>query len=592
MTVAAAWCRRANAILRFARPRSAGVKVTRATHVYIVRGDGARSRGDWGAAANAYGAAVAREPALAHIWIQLGHAEKERGNPEKAVHAYLCATEFQPDDAEPWLHLGHLAKSHSALAEAARHFIAARDRDPASIEAELELVRLLPACDGELWRAALRTLGIDPDDVRTFEAPALDAEAVLVDVTDLLAHFARSRLPTGIQRVQIELALACLALAPKDRVTLCCHSSARRGWTALAPDEFSALCHAGREGDADDDPRWTARLRAVHRALALSSTLVFPPSCLLINLGTSWASRDYLCDVRAERARSRLRYVPFVFDLIPLLFPGWFIPSLVADFRRWHGDVLASADGFLAISDATRTDLLVSASARRGALDANVAVVRLDGNFRAHRPSRREALARYGLTERPFVLLVSTIEPRKNHLGAFDAWRILAQTLGEDRLPRLFCVGGRGWLNDAVHDRLRDDAFVRRNVLMLSGVGDAELAALYETCLFALYPSFYEGWGLPVSEALCYGKVPATSRTSALPEAGGRFAHYFDPHDPEDIARAVRALLDDGIRTRAEAAIGEAYVPRDWTEVARAMLHDARSIAPAKPDALSRSACQ
>ncbi|WP_373278253.1 hypothetical protein [Sphingobium fuliginis] len=85
-------------------------------------------------------------------------------------------------------------------------------------------------------------------------------------------------------------------------------------------------------------------------------------------------------------------------------------------------------------------------------------------------------------------------------MGAFRAWMSLADSLGESAMPHLVCVGGRGWLNDDLHRMLRDNPGLQRLVRILHGVPDDGLAALYENCLFALYPSFYEGWGLPVSE--------------------------------------------------------------------------------------------
>ena len=203
-------------------------------------------------------------------------------------------------------------------------------------------------------------------------------------------------------------------------------------------------------------------------------------------------------------------------------------------------------------------------------------VVQLDGDFRQAADST--LLQAHDLQFGPYVLLVSTLEPRKNHRGAFAAWLELAQTLGEAAVPRLVCVGGRGWLNEDLHQMLRESPALRRMVLILHGIPDDMLAALYEHCLFALYPSFYEGWGLPVSEALSYGKVPAISRCSSLPEAGGPHARYFDPSDPADIAATCRALLDDPTRHAAETAIRRDYAPRSWHEIARDMAAEARGV--------------
>jgi RNA polymerase-interacting CarD/CdnL/TRCF family regulator len=120
-------------------------------------------------------------------------------------------------------------------------------------------------------------------------------------------------------------------------------------------------------------------------------------------------------------------------------------------------------------------------------------------------------------------------------------------------------------------------------VIILHGVPDDILATLYAHCLFALYPSFYEGWGLPVSEALSYGKVPAISNTSSLPEAGGTYARYFNPTDPCEIAAVVRGLLNEKTRQEAEAAIRRSYVARPWHEIASDLIAKADAL-PSRQD--------
>ena len=514
-----------------------------------------------------------REPDLQHIWVQLGHMEKEAGRPDQAAAAYTEASRLRPHDAEPLLHLGHMAKTSAQPVDAARFFVDALRRAPGHLEATAELVRLLPDRDDvgpELWSGVLAVLGIDPAEQAADDAVILTPGATLLDVTDLLAFFGRHRLPTGIQRVQIEVALACLEGLVNRRPVFCVYSSARRGWVGLPDDVFEAVCRLAKRGD---DPARTIR---------------FPAGATLVNLGTSWSDRNYLLDVRLLRARDAVVYVALVFDLIPMVRPDWFIGSLVRDYRAWFGSLLRSADACIAISNATRGDLLRTAAEQGAPMQASrVSVVRLDGDFRqAAAPAA--ALAARGLEPGRYVLFVSTLEPRKNHRGAFEAWLALADELGEAAVPRLVCVGGRGWLNEDVHRMLRVRPALRRMIVLLHDVPDDELAMLYEQCRFALYPSFHEGWGLPVSEALSYGKVPATSGTSSMPEAGGAFARYFDPADPQDIAAAARALLDDDVRGAMEDAIRRRYRPRSWAAIAQDILARTTAVAPRREETLPR----
>ncbi|MEG3085510.1 glycosyltransferase [Sphingomonas sp. PB2P12] len=561
--------------------RSGGVRVNRTTARHIRTGNAARDHQDWQSAAVAYRHALAREPHLQHVWVQLGHMEKEAGEIDQATRAYEEAARLRPDDTEPLLRLGHLAKAWRQPIDAAAYFIAALQRDRGNLQALSELVRLFPDRDDvepDLWSTVLDVLEIEPNDRISDDTGHLPTGAVVLDVTDLLAFFGQRRLPTGIQRVQIEVSLVCLEQMFDPQPVFCVYSSARRGWIRLSREHFDTLCRLAKQSDDVEDPAWTSQLDRMYRKIAVARTLRFSSSTVLVNLGTSWADRNYLLDVRIVRARDGVVYVPLVFDLIPLIGPQWFMQSLVRDYRAWFGSLLHSADGFLAISQATREDLVrVSAEWRAPVPPASVPVVRLDGDFR-QAAADGASLHAYGLEPGSYALLVSTLEPRKNHRTAFEAWLALADTLGEARVPRLVCVGGRGWLNEGLHQMLREKPALRRMVLILHGIPDDTLAALYEHCLFALYPSFYEGWGLPVSEALSYGKVPAISRVSSLPEAGGRFAHYFDPSDPADIAATVRALLDAPTRHTAEAVIRQDYVPRTWRGIAQDVVAKARSV--------------
>ena len=560
--------------------RSNGVPVGRKTMSHIHAGNAARCRQDWRGGANAYRQALTCEPHLQHLWVQLGHMEKEAGAIDRAAAAYAEAARLKPDDVEPMLHLGHMSKTWRQPIEAVGYFVAALRRAPHNLEATSELVRLLPDrddVDPMLWSDILDVLEIDPNE-RGSDTGHLPPGTLVFDVTDLLAFFGQRRLPTGIQRVQIEVSLACLEQTFDVPPVFCVYASARRGWIRLSDIFFEELCRLARQSDDVSDPAWKSQLDRTYRHIAIARTLRFATGTVMVNLGTSWADRNYLLDVRNARVRHGVIYVPLVFDLIPLIEPAWFIASLVRDYRAWFGSLLHSADGYLAISEATRSDLLrIAPEWHAPMLGSAVSVVRLDGDFR-HADADAKALDRYGLEPGRYVLFVSTLEPRKNHRGAFEAWLNLANTIGEAAMPRLVCVGGRGWLNEELYRLLRKRPHLRRMVRILHGVPDDALATLYEHCLFALYPSFYEGWGLPVSEAMSYGKVPAISRVSSLPEVGGTFAHYFDPVDFKDIAATVLRLLDADVRTMAEEIIREGYRPRSWQAIALDLVTQARMI--------------
>ncbi|MEO0005481.1 MAG: glycosyltransferase family 1 protein [candidate division WOR-3 bacterium] len=135
-----------------------------------------------------------------------------------------------------------------------------------------------------------------------------------------------------------------------------------------------------------------------------------------------------------------------------------------------------------------------------------------------------------------YLIFVSTIEPRKDHPTLFKALRLVPEA------PLLVLVGSRGWRSKGVFQeigRLEKEGRVR----YLGKVADEDLRALYSAALLAVYPSRYEGFGLPVLEAMACGCPVLSSDSSSLPEVGGEAAEYFRSGDHEDLAKRLRGLL-------------------------------------------------
>lgn len=572
------------AMFRSLLPRSNGMRVPREVARHIRRGNDARDHGNWQDAITAYADALSKAPHLAHIWVQLGHARKESGAIEAARADYARAASLAPGDPDPRIHLGLSSKLLGQLDIAHEHYLAALERRPDDLSITIDALRTAPSEGAERDRSLSRiaaVLGIERSAATNARTTA-EHHGLCMDITDLLAYFGRARLPTGIQRVQIEIIMAIGSSAP-DLASICCYSSQRRGWSAVEAERFLALAGKALASDDRADPEWRGEVAALHVALARAPLLRFETGDILLNLGTSWSERNYLLHVRSTREESGLAYVPLIYDCIPMFAPRWFPTALVRDYRAWMTSLLDTADGVIAISQATRSDLLrIAPKASAGIAPDAVRVVPMDGDFRreGQTPSKVGRLAYWGLKPRSYVLMVSTLEPRKNHVGAFEAWLDLIGRHGARRVPTLVCVGGQGWLNEPVHSMLRRHPELRNMVMVLSGIADADLDLLYRCALFTLYPSFYEGWGLPVTESLCHSRVPAISNSSSLPEAGGSFAIYFDPHDPSAIAEAITPLiLNDEFRHGCEQRISADFRPRPWQEIAIAMMREASELA-------------
>jgi glycosyltransferase involved in cell wall biosynthesis len=583
----------------------------------IRRADAERDARDWSKAAASYAAALEASPRLAHIWVQYGHALKEDGRREEAEAAYRQALAIDSTVADTHLQLGHLLKLRGRLPEAAEAYRQALLLDPGLHDALRELNQLAargirPASGGP--GDVLAGGDADPSEgdsagttdarqaqvalTQLLQAPGLDAQSAQVlrdaierldgleratasagddaspvmvfDAADLFGYFRNARLPTGIQRVQIEVISSLLRQPGGGAVHVCSFSEALDAWVEVPSALFLKLCALSLADGDTTAPDWTAMLQRLDITLASGRPFAFPRGAFLVNLGTSWWLQNYFLQVRRAKAEHAIRYAPFVHDLIPIMTPEHCVEGLTQDFITWVLGVFQHADFFLVNSLATRRDLMAVAERLGHGLDeARIEVVRLDADARKPElggPAR--SLKSFGLEPGRFVLFVSTIESRKNHLGALNAWLNLMRRHGTKSVPKLVCVGNQGWLNDAVHAKLKSSELLRERVVMLSRLSDAELAALYRGCLFTLYPSHYEGWGLPVTESLCYGKVSLVSSASSLPEAGGDFADYFEAGSDAALTDALdRLIFDDEHRAARERAIADGFRPRAWAQV-------------------------
>jgi glycosyltransferase involved in cell wall biosynthesis len=172
-----------------------------------------------------------------------------------------------------------------------------------------------------------------------------------------------------------------------------------------------------------------------------------------------------------------------------------------------------------------------------------------------------------------YVLFVSTIEFRKNHRLLVRVWRRLIGRHGANRVPVLLFAGQIGWLVDDLLADLAASRHLDGKIELRSDLSDAELRAAYDACLLTLYPSLYEGWGLPVAESLAHGKFCIASNRSAIPEVGGDLIDYFDPSDDDAAFAAIeRALFEPGYLAAREARLRAEYRPRSWEHCVHALI--------------------
>lgn len=282
----------------------------------------------------------------------------------------------------------------------------------------------------------------------------------------------------------------------------------------------------------------------------------------LVALGLGWEYLDHEAMYRLAHEHGIRIHMP-AFDLIPVTMPQMNAGQshLV---HRYYAEMAHYADTVTSISEAT------SAALRAFYAREDLPTPRLDTNplpgfvgdrTAAHTPGRR----RHRFENTDFVLTVSTIEVRKNHLLLAKIW---AECIGEGtELPRLVIVGRVGWDVNELMQWVFNAPELADRCTILSDVEDAELVELYKDAMFTVFPSRIEGWGLPITESLTYGKICVHSTDPAQVEAS---QGIMPMHHPDDFlswkAEICKLVAEPAYRDELEQRIRDRYVHRTTEE--------------------------
>jgi hypothetical protein len=224
-----------------------------------------------------------------------------------------------------------------------------------------------------------------------------------------------------------------------------------------------------------------------------------------------------------------VQVVAICYDAIAWLFPHQMQdPSAVTRFERYARFLVRDAALTICISRSACADL--GEFARANGLEAGPStVVNMGADLPPATPVRPPHLPQ-SVAAQDYVLSVSTVQIRKNYQLLYNLWRRMAERR-PCRIPPLVIAGARGWLSNDLLRVIERDPLVKDHIHVLHGVDDAQLAWLYANCRFTMYPSLYEGWGVPIPEGFFFGKACIASDTSSIPEASQGLALHLDPLD-------------------------------------------------------------
>lgn len=393
---------------------------------------------------------------------------------------------------------------------------------------------------------------------------------IILDLSRLLSRVLHPT-PTGIDRVEMAYAREMLRMIPERLVFAAVHPTGSYGRlprkTVLAfLDETERLWNGEIVASKNH-----LRLGAAQKLLKLR-----PKSIPDAESGRQrvyiQASPHHLTKpdlLRKILTRERARFVCLVHDLIPIQYPEYARPG-GAELHRQRMDTLGLyADALIANSAATRDALLAYfASSSRV---PPITVAHLGTHVRTHGQSRSSPL------DIPYFVCVSTIESRKNHMLLLQIWRRMAERKKpDDVLPKLVLVGRRGWEAENVFDMLDRCPGLEGHVIEASRMADGHVEDLIRGARALLLPSFAEGYGMPIAEALELGVPVICSDLPALREVGRDVPEYLDPLNGGDWISAVKAYaLPASARRKAQMERLANWRPTSWGEHVATVLQEA-----------------
>ena len=574
--------------------------------IWVQLGHALKESGDLADAEVAYRRASEIAPRDHDAPLQLGHVLKLQGRLADARLAYARSDELAPinhaadelatlsgadvvqrrpglanvsparrdREAEARLIAAEADLVHSPEDPAAHRTVSAAllraGRRPAAIAAAQAAFALAP--ERRNWQAIRRAGGVPPSEGLPSDGLPKGGNpgAHLYDVTDLLNLVRDTGRATGIQRVQLGLAQGILADPQAASAARFVFLAERFGplWTLLRADlqAITTYCLA--------EPHDLQRAETlVMAAMERASPTHLPSARLFFIMGAFWFWAGAPAALAKLRAAG-LRIGVMVFDLIPITHPEHTSSGTVTAFRKGLCEGAGLWDFALTISEFTAREL----ARQMALLEAPAMPIRpMPLAHRISPPDKPDADAfpenLEDLRGRDYILCVGTIESRKNHMALFQAWQILLRD-GVD-VPPLVIVGRAGWRVGDLMAQLESTRFLDGKIRLLHGISDPELEGLYRGCLFSIFPSFTEGWGLPVGESLALGKLCLAAMEGATPEAAAGFAEPIDAFSPRDIASRVRHFVTDrGALADAEARLREGFSPRGWPDVTRHFLSE------------------
>lgn len=518
-------------------------------------GDAARDVRNWEVAAKAYGAYLKLREDDAAIWVQYGHALKEQGLSAESERAYRRAMALMPTDPDVQLHLAHLLKRLDRPDDAKNLFS--------------ELLEISPSL--EVMQELREIGGVGQATVDLSRRPANAVRGgIYIELKDLFVYLSLHTTVTGITRVTLGLLnyiLEDMESGRAARYNFVHQFRDGEGLLLISKDNMRRMIRTAMTGKPDIS-KMQELIKLIHATsvvfrLDRGDTYLIPGAFWEFVANPSW--------IGGMRQRG-VRIGAYIYDLIPITHHQYCMRELTEAFTIAFAETARLLDFALTISAFVARDVTDYLDSHEIAPLVTVPVplaheLRFDMEVaRPEGKTKPKLETRTYLANVPFVLCVCTIEARKNHAYVFAIWQRMIEA--RISVPDLIFVGRPGWRVADLMEEIEESRFLDGRLHILNGLTDDELSDLYDRCLFTVFPSYVEGWGLPVGESLAHGKVCVASSTSSIPEVGGDHVLYVDPHDLEAGYHAIsRLVLEPGLLAQKEKQLRDTFVPRTWKSV-------------------------
>lgn len=287
---------------------------------------------------------------------------------------------------------------------------------------------------------------------------------------------------------------------------------------------------------------------------------------IILIFGAGWHKEGLMDKLgRVKFQNNEVVIISLIYDLIPIYFPQLFGPGMYENYSKYMVRVISLSNTLIGISKSTKRDIIKFCS-ETGLNIPEVKVIRLGENITKMKSEKTSGKD----PDKDFIISVGTIEARKNHQCIYQAYKYaISSSL---QMPKIIIVGRVGWLTKDLVYQVTNDPMVKDLIIIRDDISDNELEYLYGKCLFTVYPSLYEGWGLPIAEALSRGKVCIASNTSSMIEISYDLVEHFSPYDPIDLAKKISKLYtNDNLLKSKENKIIKTYKPTTWEESAKSL---------------------